>query len=79
VLDRGVWVTHPSHLSSPLWFQTHYEDGEYIVRQGATGDTFFIVSKGMVNVTREDKPSGDPVYLHSMGKGDWFGEKALQG
>lgn len=48
VLDRGAWVTHPSHLSSPLWFQTHYEDGEYIVRQGATGDTFFIVSKGMV-------------------------------
>uniref|UniRef100_A0A8C7L1D1 cGMP-dependent protein kinase n=1 Tax=Oncorhynchus kisutch TaxID=8019 RepID=A0A8C7L1D1_ONCKI len=27
--------------------ETHYEDGEYIVRQGATGDTFFIVSKGM--------------------------------
>ncbi|XP_071014337.1 cGMP-dependent protein kinase 1-like isoform X2 [Oncorhynchus clarkii lewisi] len=59
--------------------ETHYEDGEYIVRQGATGDTFFIVSKGMVNVTREDKPSGDPVYLRSMGKGDWFGEKALHG
>jgi cGMP-dependent protein kinase len=32
-----------------------------------------------VNVTREDKSNGDPVYLRSMGKGDWFGEKALQG
>ncbi|MGH0115498.1 UNVERIFIED_CONTAM: hypothetical protein FKN15_024828 [Acipenser sinensis] len=25
---------------------THYEDGEYIIRQGARGDTFFIISKG---------------------------------
>uniref|UniRef100_A0A673AC95 cGMP-dependent protein kinase n=1 Tax=Sphaeramia orbicularis TaxID=375764 RepID=A0A673AC95_9TELE len=26
--------------------ETHYEDGEYIIRQGARGDTFFIISKG---------------------------------
>lgn len=31
----------------PLW-QTHYEAGEYIIRQGARGDTFFIISKGKV-------------------------------
>ncbi|KAK1905700.1 cGMP-dependent protein kinase 1 [Dissostichus eleginoides] len=59
--------------------ETHYGDGEYIIRQGARGDTFFIISKGKVNVTREDVPNGEPVYLHSLGKGDWFGEKALQG
>ncbi|KAG9346002.1 hypothetical protein JZ751_007817 [Albula glossodonta] len=59
--------------------ETHYEDGEYIIRQGARGDTFFIISKGKVNVTREDSPSEDPVYLRALGKGDWFGEKALQG
>uniref|UniRef100_A0A4W6CPF6 cGMP-dependent protein kinase n=1 Tax=Lates calcarifer TaxID=8187 RepID=A0A4W6CPF6_LATCA len=59
--------------------ETHYEDGEYIIRQGARGDTFFIISKGKVNVTREDLPNGEPVYLRSLGKGDWFGEKALQG
>uniref|UniRef100_A0A8C4ZDD6 cGMP-dependent protein kinase n=1 Tax=Gadus morhua TaxID=8049 RepID=A0A8C4ZDD6_GADMO len=29
--------------------ETHYEDGEYIIRQGARGDTFFIISKGKVN------------------------------
>lgn len=28
--------------------QTHYEDEEYIIRQGARGDTFFIISKGKV-------------------------------
>lgn len=32
-----------------------------------------------VNVTREDLPNGEPVYLRTLGKGDWFGEKALQG
>ncbi|KAJ3610634.1 hypothetical protein NHX12_022726 [Muraenolepis orangiensis] len=32
-----------------------------------------------VNVTREDQPTGEPVYLRTQGKGDWFGEKALQG
>uniref|UniRef100_A0A8C7HFF8 cGMP-dependent protein kinase 1 n=1 Tax=Oncorhynchus kisutch TaxID=8019 RepID=A0A8C7HFF8_ONCKI len=59
--------------------ETHYGDGEYIVRQGARGDTFFIISKGKVNVTREDLPNDMPVYLRALGKGDWFGEKALQG
>ncbi|XP_017339835.1 cGMP-dependent protein kinase 1 isoform X2 [Ictalurus punctatus] len=58
--------------------ETHYSDGEYIIRQGARGDTFFIISKGKVNVTREDSPN-DIVHLRGMGKGDWFGEKALQG
>ncbi|XP_031417362.1 cGMP-dependent protein kinase 1 isoform X3 [Clupea harengus] len=59
--------------------ETHYDDGEYIIRQGARGDTFFIISKGKVNVTREDTPNDAPVYLRGLGKGDWFGEKALQG
>ncbi|RXN06502.1 cGMP-dependent kinase 1 isoform X1 [Labeo rohita] len=59
--------------------ETHYEDGDYIIRQGARGDTFFIISKGKVTMTREDCPGQEPVYLRSMGKGDSFGEKALQG
>ncbi|XP_073541594.1 cGMP-dependent protein kinase 1 isoform X5 [Phyllobates terribilis] len=59
--------------------ETHYECGDYIIRQGARGDTFFIISKGKVNVTREDSPGEDPIFLRTLGKGDWFGEKALQG
>ncbi|XP_056326786.1 cGMP-dependent protein kinase 1a isoform X2 [Danio aesculapii] len=59
--------------------ETHYEDGNYIIRQGARGDTFFIISKGKVTMTREDCPGQEPVYLRSMGRGDSFGEKALQG
>uniref|UniRef100_A0A8C4X4D4 cGMP-dependent protein kinase 1 n=1 Tax=Erpetoichthys calabaricus TaxID=27687 RepID=A0A8C4X4D4_ERPCA len=59
--------------------ETHYDDGEYIIRQGARGDTFFIISKGKVNVTREDSPNEEPIFLRTLAKGDWFGEKALQG
>jgi hypothetical protein len=29
--------------------ETHYREGEYIIRQGAMGDTFFIISKGRVS------------------------------
>ncbi|XP_007895192.1 cGMP-dependent protein kinase 1 isoform X4 [Callorhinchus milii] len=59
--------------------ETHYENGEYIIRQGARGDTFFIISKGRVNVTREGTANEETTFLRTLEKGDWFGEKALQG
>ncbi|XP_069015960.1 cGMP-dependent protein kinase 1-like isoform X1 [Embiotoca jacksoni] len=59
--------------------ETHYEDGEYIIRQGARGDTFFILSKGTVNVTQRDSANQEPVHLRELTRGNWFGEKALQG
>ncbi|XP_069581239.1 cGMP-dependent protein kinase 1-like isoform X2 [Brachyistius frenatus] len=59
--------------------ETHYEDGEYIIRQGARGDTFFILSKGTVNVTQRDSTNQELVHLRELTRGNWFGEKALQG
>ncbi|XP_068160902.1 cGMP-dependent protein kinase 1-like [Antennarius striatus] len=59
--------------------ETHYEDGEHIIRQGARGDTFFIISKGKVHVTKEDTAGRDPRFLRELSRGDWFGERALQG
>ncbi|XP_042337356.1 cGMP-dependent protein kinase 1-like, partial [Plectropomus leopardus] len=59
--------------------ETHYEDGEYIIRQGARGDTFFIISKGKVNVTQEDPTNQETTHLRELARGDWFGERALQG
>lgn len=41
-----AWIT--LLFSGLLFWQTHYGDGEYIIRQGARGDTFFIISKGKV-------------------------------
>ncbi|KAK7140587.1 hypothetical protein R3I94_013008 [Phoxinus phoxinus] len=75
---RGLSEEILSKLADVLE-ETHYGDGDYIIRQGARGDTFFIISKGKVTMTREECPGQEPVYLRSMGKGDSFGEKALQG
>ncbi|XP_040032630.1 protein kinase cGMP-dependent 1b isoform X4 [Gasterosteus aculeatus] len=59
--------------------ETHYEEGEFIIRQGARGDTFFIISMGKVNVTQEDSANQEPAHLRVLSRGSWFGEKALQG
>ncbi len=34
------------------FFQIVFKYGEYIVRQGASGDTFYVISEGKVKVTR---------------------------
>ncbi|XP_051540023.1 cGMP-dependent protein kinase 1-like isoform X1 [Myxocyprinus asiaticus] len=59
--------------------ETHYSDGDYIVRQGATGDTFFIISEGQVRVTRQKSANEEPIFLSTLSRGDWFGEQALKG
>ncbi|XP_052463315.1 cGMP-dependent protein kinase 1-like [Carassius gibelio] len=59
--------------------ETHYSDGDYIIRQGATGDTFFIISEGQVRVTQQKSASEEPVFLSTLSTGDWFGEQALKG
>ncbi|XP_060523003.1 cGMP-dependent protein kinase, isozyme 2 forms cD4/T1/T3A/T3B isoform X3 [Cylas formicarius] len=56
-----------------------YANGDYIIRQGARGDTFFIISKGRVKVTMKRPDTADDRYIRTLGKGDFFGEKALRG
>jgi len=56
-----------------------YKAGEYIVRQGAGGDTFFIIAKGSVQVTiNNEKEKGGEQLLNTLKKGDFFGERALE-
>jgi cGMP-dependent protein kinase len=59
--------------------ECYYKKGDYIIRQGARGDTFFIISKGQVRVTIRPQDSFEEKFIRSLGKGDFFGEKALQG
>ncbi|XP_023938970.1 cGMP-dependent protein kinase, isozyme 2 forms cD5/T2 isoform X1 [Bicyclus anynana] len=59
--------------------ETHYQNGDYIIRQGARGDTFFIISKGQVKVTQKLPNCNDEKFIRTLTKGDFFGEKALQG
>ncbi|KAM7017710.1 cGMP-dependent protein kinase 1 [Tautogolabrus adspersus] len=64
---------------SDLTEQTHYSDGDYIIRQGATGDTFYIISKGQVKVTEKKPSHEEQLVLSQLCDGQWFGEKALWG
>ncbi|XP_029301238.1 cGMP-dependent protein kinase 1-like [Cottoperca gobio] len=59
--------------------ETHYSDCDYIIRQGATGDTFFIISEGQVKVWQQKSPGDEQVVVKTLSKGDWFGEQALTG
>ena len=46
-------------------------DGEEIIRQGDSGDRFYVIAKGEVAVT------SDGQHVSTLGKGDYFGEIAL--
>jgi len=60
--------------------ETTYKEGEYIIRQGAMGDTFFIISKGRVKVTKKEGPGAtEDKFIRNLHKGEFFGEKALSG
>lgn len=53
-----------------------YAIGEYPVRQGEAGDSFYIIKKGMVDVIVEKTP-GEGMVVASLGTGNFFGEMSL--
>ncbi|KAG9480562.1 hypothetical protein GDO78_012177 [Eleutherodactylus coqui] len=55
----------------------HYEKGDYIIRQGEEGSTFFIIAKGKVKVTQSKEGFKEPQLIKTLEKGEYFGEKAL--
>jgi len=59
--------------------ETSYKEGDYIIRQGAIGDTFFIISAGRVKVTKKEAGAAEEKFIRNLHKGDFFGEKALSG
>uniref|UniRef100_A0A3Q3M104 cGMP-dependent protein kinase n=1 Tax=Mastacembelus armatus TaxID=205130 RepID=A0A3Q3M104_9TELE len=64
---------------SDLMEEMHYTEGDYIIRQGATGDTFYIISKGQVKVTEKKPGQEEQIVLAKLSERQWFGEKALWG
>uniref|UniRef100_A0A1A9W6T0 cGMP-dependent protein kinase n=1 Tax=Glossina brevipalpis TaxID=37001 RepID=A0A1A9W6T0_9MUSC len=54
-----------------------YPSGTYIIRQGASGDTFFLISQGMVKVTQKLSGSVEEKEIRILKSGDYFGEQAL--
>lgn len=55
--------------------QRKYGLGESIFEEGSGGDSFFIIRKGTVRVTR--KQHGEELVLCELGEGEGFGEMAL--
>ncbi|XP_073979812.1 protein kinase, cGMP-dependent at 21D isoform X2 [Rhodnius prolixus] len=54
-----------------------YPGGHYIVRQGASGDTFYILSGGTVKVTQTLPGCSEEEEVRTLARGDYFGEQAL--
>ncbi|CAK6962310.1 cGMP-dependent protein kinase 1 [Scomber scombrus] len=55
--------------------EVKYQDKDVIVREGSEGNTFYIILKGEVLVTKN--VNGHQKQIRRMGKGDHFGEQAL--
>ncbi|XP_068994902.1 cGMP-dependent protein kinase 1 [Embiotoca jacksoni] len=62
-----------------LMEETHYTDGDFIIRQGATGDTFYIISKGQAKVIEKKPGHEEQAVVSKLSEGQWFGEKTLWG
>ncbi len=57
--------------------QINYKGGDVILKQGAEGDYFYVLTRGSALVTRETPLSKDGIKLAELHVGDTFGEEAL--
>ncbi|XP_034968236.2 cGMP-dependent protein kinase 2 [Zootoca vivipara] len=55
----------------------YYDKGDYVIREGEEGNTFFVISKGKVKVTQTAEGQTQSQLIKTLQKGDYFGEKAL--
>jgi CRP-like cAMP-binding protein len=57
--------------------QINYKPGDVILKQGAEGDYFYVLTRGAAVVTRETPLSKEGIKLAELQVGDTFGEEAL--
>ncbi|XP_030000325.1 cGMP-dependent protein kinase 2 [Sphaeramia orbicularis] len=55
----------------------YYDKGEYVIREGEEGSTFYIIAQGKVKVTQTTEAHKLPQIINTLQKGEYFGEKAL--
>jgi uncharacterized membrane protein len=53
-----------------------FKEGQVIIREGETGDLFYVITEGRVEVIIRDADGSD-VVLHEAGPGDFFGELSM--
>lgn len=77
-LTRGVFAAlPPAHIEFLLqrFRRISVKRGEEVVRQGETGDFYYLIETGRCQVTR--MVAGAPIMLADLQPGDAFGEEAL--
>ncbi|MEM9173004.1 MAG: cyclic nucleotide-binding domain-containing protein [Pseudomonadota bacterium] len=57
--------------------QVNYREGDQIIKQGADGDFFYVLTSGSAVVTRETPLNEEGIRLAELTVGDTFGEEAL--
>lgn len=57
--------------------QINYKKGDVVLKQGAEGDYFYVLTRGNATVTRETPLSKEGIKLAELNVGDTFGEEAL--
>jgi len=57
--------------------QINYKTGDVVLKQGAEGDYFYVLTRGTCLVTRETPLNQDGIKLAELAVGDTFGEEAL--
>ena len=57
--------------------QINYKSGDVVLKQGAEGDYFYVLTRGAAIVTRETPLSKEGIKLAELHVGDTFGEEAL--
>lgn len=90
VADADDWMTvllqtkafhriPPANLQALFMRMQHVacKAGETVIKQGAEGDYFYVITKGTAVVTRETPMSRDGLKLAELGVGESFGEEAL--
>ncbi|KAG7481348.1 hypothetical protein MATL_G00065920 [Megalops atlanticus] len=55
----------------------YYDKGDYVIREGEEGSTFYIIAKGKIKVTQSMEGHEEPQTIKILQRGDYFGEKAL--
>jgi CRP-like cAMP-binding protein len=69
----------PANLQALFMRMQHVacKAGETVIKQGAEGDYFYVITKGTAVVTRETPMNRDGLKLAELGVGESFGEEAL--
>ena len=54
-----------------------YNDSDYIIREGESGDVFYFIQSGTCKATKKNKTTGKEEVVYEFVENDYFGELAL--